>query len=283
MTFERPRGLSDDVPIGSEPGSTHWYGELFSPPRARPLIAALHAFDTQLEAALISANHEVAHTRIQWWRGEVDRLLAGRPQHPISGRLLSLRELPEVDLGLLHERLAAADLDLARMTYANRQELEAYCFRARGALQTLIAASLAGSRPLSEREREFARRLGSALRQSEILRTLPTQLLRGHLYAPLDELQSAGIDADRLTPVDTGPHSSFLQAWRERLLHNLGALADVLNPQERAAQRAGLVLAALHRQQLQWMGRQPPSQWQSVGVPPLRSLWMAWRTAVRNR
>lgn len=283
MALQQPLSLANDIPMGAAPGTPRWYAELFSPPGPRAVLVALHAFDAQLETALMSANHDVAHTRIQWWRGEVDRLSAGRPQHPISERLLPLRELPGIDPGLLHERLTAADLDLARMTYVNRQELEAYCFRAQGALQTLMAASRAGQRPLSERERRFARLLGSAVKQSDILRTMSAELRRGRLYAPLDELHSAGIDADTFIDLDTEAQRLFLQAWRERLLHNLAALPEALTREERATQRAGLVLAALHQQRLQWMGRHPPSHWEMMTVPPLRHLWTAWRTAVRNR
>ncbi len=159
----------------------------------------------------------------------------------------------DVDLTLLHETLVGADLDLARLTYRNWQELEAYCYRSAGALQTLIAATLAGDATLSEPEREFARRLGSAMRQAEILRDLRRDMPHGRLYAPLEALEAAGIDpaacARRLRrrrhlmhcPA-TGARGSA-QSWPR-------CLACCSNAEQRRTQRHGLVLAALHERLL---------------------------------
>ncbi len=109
---------------GTPPGSLRYFSVLFAPPERRALLESLYAFEAELRDTVASASHDVAHTRLQWWRGEVDRYVGGRPQHPVTVALLGLRDCAGHDPGLLHELLTAADLDLARMTYATRSELE---------------------------------------------------------------------------------------------------------------------------------------------------------------
>lgn len=269
---------------GLPPGSRRHLAVLFAGSPARETLGALYAYEAELRRIVASESHEAAHARLQWWRSELDRLVGSRPSHPITRALLASGEDWSADGSLLHEPLAAADLDLARFTYRTWTELEAYCFRAGGALQTLIAATLAGVRPLSAQEREFARRLGSALRQVEMLQRLPLDVRRGHLYAPLDVLLDLGIEPSSLGRGEPGPPvRAFLQDWQARVRRELLALPDVLETAvERGAQRHGLVLAALYARWLERPAAARPPQQRRLDLEPLDRLWTAWRTAVRH-
>ena len=269
---------------GLPPGSRRHLAVLFAGSPARDTLGALYAYEAELRRIVASESHEAAHARLQWWRGELDRLAGGRPSHPVTRALLASGTDWRGEAGLLHEALAAADLDLARFTYRTWTELEAYCFRAAGALQTLIAASLAGARPLSAQEREFARRLGSALRQAEMLRRLPLDLQRGRLYAPLDVLEELGVDPASLGRGEPGsPARRFVDDWQARVRAELHALPGLLgDTAQRGTQRHGLVLAALY---VRWLERPPeahPPNQRRLDLEPLGRLWTAWRTAVRH-
>ena len=269
---------------GAPPGSLRYFAVLFAPADARPVLEALYDFEAEVRTTVDTSSHEAAHARVQWWRGEIDRLVAGRATHPIAIALQPMRARREVDLGLLHESLVAADLDLARMTYHNWQELEAYCVRAAGALQTVAAAVLAGDRPASEDERRFARALGSAQRQAEMIRDVRHDLRRGRLYLPLDLVESAGITPAALQqPAPPAGLDALLAEWRMRVAAALaelpGSLADRTH---RAAQRHGLVLGALHARLLEESARRAGSGDARVELGPFARLWTAWRTAVRH-
>lgn len=268
-----------------EPGSLRHFAVLFSGSPQRPLVEALYAFEAELRRIAAATSHEAAHAKLQWWRAEVDRLAAGRPSHPLACELLPLRGRRDVDLALLHEMLVAADLDLARMTYATWQELDAYLFRAAGSTQTLIAATLAGDRGVTPAERQFARRLGAALRQSEMLFDLDLDLARGRLYAPTTALVAEGIDPvafvrDR----SAATAGSFIAGWQERVRRELESLPALLaEPVLRATQRHGLVLAALHARRLApGSARGTPAGGPRTELGPLTRLWTAWRTALRH-
>jgi 15-cis-phytoene synthase len=269
---------------GPPPGSLRFFAVLFAPPAARPVLEALYGFDAEVRRSVEASSHDVAHTRLQWWRGEIDRLVAGRPSHPIAIALLPLRASGHADLALLHETLVAADLDLARLTYRTHDELDAYCYRASGALQTLAAAAVAGERALVEPERRFARQLGSAQRQAEMIRNFRHDLRRGRLYLPLDAIEAAGLDPLALERAPLQPAvEDLLAAWRARVAQALRTLPAALpDPSLRAAQRHGLVLAALHEQRLERTGRAPVASNDRVDVGPLKRLWTAWRTALRH-
>ena len=273
------------MPDGVAPGSLRHFAVLFSGSTDKPLVEAVYAFEAELRRAVAATSHEAAHAKLQWWRGEIDRLAAGRPSHPVASALLPLRGRRDVDLTLLHEMLVAADLDLARMTYSTWQELDAYLFRSAGITQTLIAAVLAGDRGLAPAEREFARRLGAALRQAEMQFDLDHDLAAGRLYAPTAALEAAGIDPDAFArDRRTAAVSTFITDWQARVRSELGSLPALLaEPALRGAQRHGVVLAALHARWLETRSAASPpagGHWPEVG--PFTRLWTAWRTALRN-
>lgn len=274
---------ADFLRRGVPPGSLRHLALLFSGAAARSLPEAVYAIEAELRRIVASASHEAAHARLQWWRDEIDRCAAGRPSHPLAKALLPLRELPGVDLGLLREMLVGAEYDLAQVTYLTWEELDAYLFRSAGTVQTLVAATLAADRGLYPEERDFARRLGAAVRQAEILFDLDRDLAGGRLYAPLQALESAGIDPQALTRGNDGDAPrAFLAAWRDRVRRELMDLPSALaSMDQRSRQRHGLVLAALHASWLdRWRAHAGRSD--SRGdIRPLARLWIAWRAAVR--
>lgn len=109
-----------------------------------PVLEALAALDRELVlASRPGIEHSVAHTKLAWWRGEIERLGHGRPQHPLTRALLKCGG-PATDWSLLFERLDAADLALGGFAPATLAELEALIYRARGTLWQLLACLLAG-------------------------------------------------------------------------------------------------------------------------------------------
>ena len=279
-----PAGAESDAPHPSlPPGSLRHLAVLFADRSVQPLLTALYALEAELRRIVASDSHEASHARLQWWRGEFDRLAAGRPTHPLAATLQRLGAVRGSDRGLLREMLTAADLDLARFTYHDWPQLDSYCFRASGALQTLIATALTSGRPVSEAEREFARRLGAAIRQTEMLRELRHDLARGRLYAPLDVLESLGIDPQELGREHADSRTrQFLEDWRDRLTRELRSLPGVLGSAERRrTQRHGLVLAALHLRQLERPDGRRATSATRIDIEGLLRLWTAWHTALR--
>jgi phytoene synthase len=275
-----------DEPLkrGTPPGSLREFAVTYAPPHARPFLEALYAFEAELGDTVQASTHEVAHTRMQWWRAEIDRLLAGHAEHPITRALEPLRAIAGSDVALLHELLVAADIELARLTFGSPRELEAYCFRAAGSLQTLAAIASAAPRVVSDAEREFARRLGSAVKRTELLRDLRHHAASGRLPVALDDLDAAGVDPRDLLAAQLSPALvQLLEAKRLALHEELQELPALLpSPAQRAAQRQGLVLAALHARLVERIDHRKELARTRAELAPFAKLWTAWRTAARH-
>ncbi len=65
-----------------------YFSLLYAPEDKRDIVLALYAIETEIRESAKSASHDVAHTRLTWWRAETDRLINGNPQHPAT-RILS--------------------------------------------------------------------------------------------------------------------------------------------------------------------------------------------------
>jgi phytoene synthase len=265
-----------------EPGSPRQLSVLYAGAARRKGLEALYATEREIRSALTASSHEVAHVRQRFWREEVDRLVGGRPVHPLTQAMRAAPGGAALDFAPLHELLAATDLDLARFTYANRRELDAYAVRA-GAAQRLAATLLAEGRPLGAQAGVFAAALGRLLRQTEMLAALQSEARAGRVYVPLEELQGVGVDP---AEVHRHPAPPALLAWRraraEELSTELRAAADPLSAGERRELLPSLVLGA---QYSAWLGAIAAAEGRDVPVervPTWRRVWTAWRSALRH-
>jgi phytoene synthase len=274
--------VSDDpLKRGTPPGSLREFAVTYAPAHAQPALEALYAYEAEIADTIHATSHEVAHTRLAWWRDEVDRLLQGRPRHPVTQALQDLQARCGQDMRLLYEPLVAAEIDLARLTLHDTQEVERYCFRATGSLQTLAACASSEAGTLSDAERTFARRLGIAIRRTELLRDLRGDLASGRLRLPLDALLAVGLDPQQLRADAVPPAlADLLRITRDDLQHELASLDAALDRAERARQRQGLVLAALHGKLLARIRHGHELERTRAEVPPWTRLWTAWRTAL---
>ncbi len=261
------------------PGSMRYFSLLYAPENKREQLLALYVIDAEIRESAQSANHDVAHTRLQWWRAEIDRLVNGSPQHPAM-RLLndSLRE--RASFAKLHETIVAADMDLARMTYSNMGELRAYASRSGGAIQELAAAQLVAPSLLDETVRATANRIGIGVRQSEMLRDLRQDAYAGRVYLPQERLTRHNVTLEDMRGREVAPHlkatlREFKDAVHEELRSALASAPASLRPLA--------VLGALHRRLLDRIAAQDFNVATSrIDLGPIEKPWVAWRTARKH-
>lgn len=259
------------------PGSMRYFSLLYAPEDLREQVCALYVIDAEIRESAQSVNHDVAHTRLQWWRGEIDRLINGNPQHPATRLLHEAHAVESASYSKLHELLAAADMDLARMTYSNMRELRAYCSRSGGAIQELMAAQLLAPAPLDEANRATANRIGIGVRQSEILRDLRQDTRDGRVYLPQDQLTAHSVTLEDLRSREVAPRlrtalREFQDAVQKELQSALAAVSAPLRPLA--------VLGALHRRLLKRIAAQDFDVATSrIDLGPIEKPWIAWRAA----
>lgn len=261
-------------------GSMRYFSLLYAPEDRRDAVLALYVIEAEIRESSRSASHDVAHTRLMWWRAETERLVNGNPQHPATRVLVDQAPSDKSVFSKLHEVLAAADMDLARMTFTNQQELRAYCSRSGGAIQELIAAQLAAPAELDEPTRAAANKLGVGIRLTEMLRDLRQDAYDGNVYVPLDLLDKHEVKPEQLRAREVDPKlKEALRTLRDTAIAELdlpprGPQTEHLRP--------GFVLAALHRKLLDHIAaRNYDVATERLELGPLRKPWTAWRAARR--
>ena len=260
-------------------GSSLYYSVLFLPADLRRAVTALQAFRRELADAVDEASDPVvARTKLLWWRTELSAALAGQPQHPVTRALAPVVARFELPREHLFELIDGAQMDLDYNRYPDFATLEVYCHRTSGVVALLSAGILGYTQPATL---EFARTLGTALQLASIVRDMGENARRNRIYVPLDELQRFGLTTDDIIGLREDERSERLTAFLIERTRSCFERAFAVLPQEdRKAQRANLILAAIYRTLIDEIallhGR---TLNQRVALTPLRKLWIAWRTS----
>jgi phytoene synthase len=153
----------------------------------------------------------------------------------------------DLDRGLFLELLDGTATDLAApVRMATRADLDLYCHRVAGTVGRLCLP-IFGANP--ERATAYAEILGRALQYTNILRDTASDLARGRIYYPLDELSAAGISS---FPHDAQDYLASFAKRTDALFDEAAALA----PSEDAlALRPARVMESIYRSLLRKMRR----------------------------
>jgi phytoene synthase len=259
-------------------GSSFYYSFLFLPPARRRAIIALYAFCREVDDVVDEVSDPaVANAKLAWWRREIGLVFAGQPSHPVALALQpTVREfaLPEAHFHTVIDGMA---MDLTQHSYLDFPALELYCHRVAGVVGLMSAEIFGYANPATK---GYARDLGVAFQLTNIIRDVGEDARRGRFYLPQDEMQRFGVTASALL---RGKYSdAFRQLMRFQVERARGwyerAFAQ-LPAEDRKAQRAGLVMAAIYRtllDEIAYDGFQVLDR--RTSLTPVRKLWLAWRT-----
>ncbi len=265
----------------AQSGSSFYYAFLFLPPERRRAITALYAFCREVDDAVDEPSEaSVARVRLAWWRDEVARLYAGKPEHPVTRALQPFIERFDLSATRLGEIMDGMEMDLTQSRYLDYAGLQLYCHRVAGVVG-LLAASIFGRTEAATLE--YAEKLGLAFQLTNIIRDVGEDARNNRIYLPMDELKRFGVPAsDILGARYSEAFSALMRFQAERALDCYDQAMALLPAADRKAQRPGLVMAAIYRQlllEIQRDGFQVLHQ--RTSLTPLRKLWLAWSTWVR--
>jgi phytoene synthase len=264
----------------AQSGSSFYYSFLFLPPERRRAITALYAFCREVDDAVDEpSDPSAARATLAWWRGEVDRLFAGNPQHPVTRALDPAIESFGITKAQLNEIMDGMEMDLNQSRYMNFAGLQLYCHRVAGVVGAL-AAGIFGYR--NARTTEYADKLGLAFQLTNIIRDVGEDARKNRIYLPLDELKEYGVTAaDILNANHTESFVRLMRFQAERAGHCYDEALEILPAEDRRAQRPGLMMAAIYRALLDEIaGDDYRVLQQRTALTPIRKLWIAWRTWV---
>jgi 15-cis-phytoene synthase len=267
-------------------GSSFYYSFMFLPPERRRAITALYAFCREVDDVVDEVTEDrVARLKLDWWRHQVALAFGaaaapsdGEAPHPVTralGPAIAAFSLPRLPFD---EIIDGMQMDLDYNRYETFTDLRLYCHRVAGAVGLLSARIFGYSNPATL---EYADRLGIALQLTNIVRDVAEDAQRNRIYLPLEDLSRFGVVEDDLVCRRDGPAVRELVTFQiDRAEQHYAEALALLPPEDRRAQRTGLIMAAIYRTLLAEIrdgGAKVLSE--RTSLTPLRKLWIAWKTA----
>lgn len=174
--------------VCKESGSNFVYTFYLFGRQRRQALEAFYAFCRTVDDAVDNeADPKKVIETIRFWKEEVMSIYEGSPRHLVSQALKEAVFRYQIPKQYLHEIVAGCEMDLHKKTYATFEELEDYCFKVASCVG-LVCLPLFGA-PLTETNQHAATFLGKALQITNILRDVATDLKRGRIYLPQEDLK----------------------------------------------------------------------------------------------
>ncbi len=249
-------------------------------PQPRAAITALYAFCREVDDVVDECTEvDLAAIKLAWWAEEIERLFQGEPQHPVGKALLPRIEQHQLPKQHFLEIIEGCRMDLAQNRYARWEDLDLYCDRVAGAVG-LLSARIFGE--VNQATLDYALLLGRALQYTNIIRDVGDDARRGRIYIPVQALQDFSVDAASILRFE---HSAAFESMMADMAARAHRLYDqalgLLPPNQRTAQRPGLIMASIYRELLRLVESESfRVLHQRISVAPARKLWLAWKASL---
>jgi phytoene synthase len=264
-------------------GSSFYYAFLFLPKERRAAITAFYAFCREIDDVVDEVSDVgVAHTKLAWWQGEVNKSYAGEPTHPVMKALMPLAANYRIEARHLQAVIEGCQMDLVQNRYLDFPNLRTYCHLVAGIVGE-VAARIFGQ--TDEQTTAYAHKLGLAFQMTNIIRDVGEDSLRGRIYLPVNELQQFDVKAHEILKRQYSERFTALMKFQtDRALALYDEALALLPDADRRAQKPGLMMASIYRTLLREIAADNYQVLhQRVSLTPLRKFWLAWKTQAFGR
>lgn len=259
-------------------GSSFYYAFLFLPPPRRAAITAFYAFCREVDDVVDEVQDaSVAAAKLAWWRGEVAASFAGRPSHPVTQALLPLAPAHGIEARHLNAVIDGCQMDLDQSRYLDFTALQRYCHLVAGVVGEVASGIFGRAEPSTL---AYAHKLGLAMQLTNIIRDVGDDARRGRIYLPMSELKQFDVKAHEVISRSHSDRFTALMKFQAARAHQTYEDAfALLAPEDRVAQKPGLMMAHIYRtllREIEADGFQVLHQ--RTSLTPIRKLWIALRT-----
>lgn len=180
----------------SRRATSFYYSFLALPPEKRHAIVAVWDFCRAVDDAVDEAKDGNAASALNMWRKELARVYERRdPETPQARQLLPFVERFNLPRSAFEDLIDGVAMDLEQRRYETFEALRQYCLRVASSVG-LICIEICCYRDLQTRD--YAIDLGIALQLTNIIRDVSSDLQRGRLYIPLEDLTRFGCTEEDL-------------------------------------------------------------------------------------
>lgn len=264
-------------------GSSFYYSFLFLPELQRQAIIALYAFCREVDDTVDEiSDADVARIKLEWWRAEIAQTFKGEATHPVGKALQTAIQNFDLHEEYFMEIIDGMAMDLDQFTYQQFKHLALYCHRA-ASVVGLLSVEIFGYR--DRNTLKYAENLGMALQLTNIIRDVREDAERGRIYLPQQDLQQFNVKTKDVLDLKSSEELiACLKFQTDRARQYYQQAMDALPDSDRYSQRTGLIMAAIYQATLDEIEQDGFQVMQHrVSLTPLRKLWIAWRTARKQK
>lgn len=263
--------------------TSFYYSFLVLPAAGRDAIVtvwdACRAIDDAVDEAASPAD---ATTQLAFWRDEIGRVFdRATPRSPQGQALQPVAAAFALPRRAFEDLIDGVEMDLTHQRYATFDELREYCWRVASTVG-IICLNIFGCRHPGGRE--YAMNLGLALQLTNIVRDVRTDLARGRIYLPQDEMRRVGCSEEALAAGQvTAPVAALLELQCRRAHDYYDRAAAALPPGEARHLAAAEIMGAIYYGILQRIERRRFDVFSEVvRVPRPARAWIAATTWART-
>ena len=288
MSISHPPGTAGSGPTGADvdpwvhvdrvvarSGTSFLWGMRVLPAAGRRAMHAIYAFCREVDD-IADEPGEVADKRraLAAWRGEIDRLYAGRPEWPTTRALLKPVQRFDLPREEFHAVIDGMEVDAAAtVRMRDLDDLLGYCRKVAGSVGVLSVHAFGVPRHPGPR---IAETLGNALQLTNILRDLREDAALQRLYVPREMLDRHGVEAATLDAVLAHPKFAGVCEELAGLARGYYREADrLLTELGWRRMRAAVLMMAVYRETLD---RLEERGWRRIGGPirltRARKMWL---------
>lgn len=265
----------------AESGSSFTLSFIFLPKAKREAMTALYAFCREVDDVVDECtDYQVAQTKLNWWKTEIQRLFQMQAQHPVTKALTPIVQQYQLAEEHFQEIIDGMEMDLKFNRYEDFKQLQLYCYRV-ASVVGLLSAQIFGFQ--HRKTLKYAHDLGMAFQLTNIIRDVGEDARRGRIYLPLDELRKAGVSEDDiLQGHETEAVKTLMEFQIERAESFYDKALSELPKEDTKQQLTGLMMAAIYRTLLREIKAEPEKVLNSkTSLPPFRKLRLALHTYFR--
>jgi 15-cis-phytoene synthase len=246
----------------------------------REAIRAVHAWSRALDDGVDEEpDRDRARARLEHWRRDLEALYDGAPLERVTLALRRHVDRFRIPRAYFEELVSGVEMDLTHAGYASFAELRRYCYRV-ASVVGLICLRIFGEP--EERAGAYAENLGLALQLTNILRDVGSDLDRGRIYLPADELQRFGYDEEMLRRRErNGAFRRLMEFQAARARSFFETAEREARGLDRRRLLAAEIMGRVYRRLLE---RIESSEYdvfaREVRVPSLERVWIAASTAL---